>query len=365
MAIRVGGPESGSEFEIVDPFDGRQAIAGRELRPVSSESLKLDPLRLLRALRLARELGFEIDEGVFRQAREISLAGVAPERIGSELMRVMDCDRSCPLLERLYEMGFLHQILPEARPLLDQPALMRHSFGTYRKLEELLHRESFFSGFAPELAAFRQTGGHSAGLLKLAGLLHDAGKPETEFVNERREVHFYGHDALGARYVEQIARERLRLSRGETRNLKLLVESHMRLHLLATAPELTDRAIRRFFRDLGDQWFGMMMLTFADGFATAGFTLHLEEKFARMIALKRHYDSIVKIERLVNGDDLIELGLRPGPAFKIILAELQELQVEGRITSKAEGVEYLKQNMDGIMARVDKVRVGVGESSGE
>ncbi|MEO0108029.1 MAG: HD domain-containing protein [candidate division WOR-3 bacterium] len=337
--------------ELLDPFHGQQAIRDRRLIPVSERSLELDPLRLLRAIRFALELGFEIDETILHQARGISLEHIAPERIGYELMRIMACDKSYRHVRLLYQMGFLLQILPEARPLLTHRELMRHSLGTYRKLEQLISRSSFFSLFQPEFEAYFATHPHSRALLKLAGLLHDIGKPETEFINDQHEVHFYGHDALGARRVAALARDRLRLARDEIKVLKTLVEYHMRLHLLATGPSLTDRAIRRYFRDLGEQWFGLMMLTFADGFATAGVTRHLETKFAQMIELKRQYDAVVKIERLVNGHDLIRLGLRPGPQFKTILTELEELQIEGRITSKEQGLDYIRTNLARLNAR--------------
>ena len=335
---------------LLDPFDGRKAIAEQRIVPVSAQSLASDPLRLLRAIRFALELGFQVDSEVWQQARGVSLAGVAAERIGYELLRIMNCDRSLPHLERLSKLGFLHQLFPEAKPLLDYPELMKHSLGTYRKLEELTHRTSFFSQFEPEFQACVGLGPHFPALLKLAGLFHDIGKPETEFLNEKAEVHFYGHDALGAKYIQTIAGERLRLSRDDARVLKVLVDYHMRLHLLATGPELTDRAIRRYFRDLGDLWFGLMMVTFADGYATAGHTRHLETMFERMIALKREYDSKVKVKRLVTGDDLIALGLKPGPAFKTMLAELEELQVEGKIVSKEQGLEYVQTNLERLTA---------------
>jgi hypothetical protein len=113
----------------------------------------------------------------------------------------------------------------------------------------------------------------------------------------------------------------------------------MRLHLLATNPALTDRAIRRFFRDLNEDWFGAMMIAWADGYATAGWTKHLEEVFIRMIALKRADDAKPKVERLVNGHDLIARDLKPGPKFKIILQELLDLQLEEKIKTKEEGLK--------------------------
>jgi len=330
---------------MLDPFQGRQALNDKLLKPVSSQSLALDPLRVLRAYRFALELGFRIDDEVREQARHISLENVAAERIGYELLRILDCPGSYPVLVELAQLGFLRQLFPEAGPLFASELLLRHSLLTLKKLDELIHAESWFTQYGPEFTTYFNAHPHRRPLLKLAGLLHDIAKPETEFVNDKQEVHYYGHDGLGARHVEKLARERLRLSRLDARALRMLVEFHMRLHLLATGPELTDRAIRRFFRDLKEQWFGLMLLTYADGFATAGQTRHLEQAFARIIGLKREYDAVIRVKRLVTGDDLIGAGLKPGPAFKTMLAELQELQVEGKITSTEQGLEYVKNNM--------------------
>jgi poly(A) polymerase len=335
----------GTPSQLLDPFHGRQALNDKLLKPVSPQSLALDPLRVLRAYRFALELGFRIDDEVREQARRVSLENVAAERIGYEVLRILDCPGSYPVLVELEQFGFLRQLFPEAGPLFASQLLLRHSLLTLKKLDELIHDESWFTQYGPEFTTYFDAHPHRRPLLKLAGLLHDIAKPETEFINDKKEVHFYGHDGLGARHVEKLARERLRLSRLDARTLRMLVEFHMRLHLLATGPELTDRAIRRFFRDLKEQWFGLMLLTYADGFATAGQTRHLEQAFARIIGMKREYDAVIRVKRLVTGDDLIAAGLMPGPAFKSILAELQELQVEGKITSTEQGLEYVKDNM--------------------
>jgi poly(A) polymerase len=188
------------------------------------------------------------------------------------------------------------------------------------------------------------------GLLKLAGLLHDLAKPETRFINVQGETHFYGHDSLGARAAGKIGRDRLRLSRAQTAMLSTLVAEHMRLHLLATAPDLTDRAVRRFFRDLGEEAFGLMILCFSDGWATAGRTGHLEDTITRMIDQRRAEAAKLKVKRFVTGNELIALGLKPGPAFKVILQELEDLQLEGMISSTEQGLDYLKAHLPGLLA---------------
>jgi tRNA nucleotidyltransferase/poly(A) polymerase len=367
--------------ELVDMVKGRQDIESRVLRPVSADSLKLDPLRLLRAIRIALELGFRIDESVFDLGRAVCLSKTAPERIGAELLRILESPGSYTYLHKLYELGRLQDVFPELEPLLADEELREHSFRTYYKIEEIVGDSSFFSRFEPEWNAYfdqwiangRQPIADSPepeaascrpqavgpfpyrrGLLKLAGLMHDIAKPQTRFTNTEGEVHFYGHDSLGARLVGHVCRDRLRLSRAQTEMQKTLVAEHMRLHLLATAEDMTERAVRRFFRDLGEEAFGLMILCFADGWATAGRTMHLEDTITRMIEQKRAEDAKLKVKRFVTGYDLIALGLKPGPVFKVILQELEELQLEGKITSTEQGIEYLKAHLPALAAGKDE-----------
>jgi poly(A) polymerase len=366
---------------LIDPHDGQADIKRRVIRPVSEASLSGDPLRLLRAFRIAAELGFTIDPAVFELGARSSLRQTAPERIGAELLRVMNRPGSFEALRKLHELGRLAEILPELVPILEDDLLREHSFRTYGKVEELVDRPGFFGRFDPEWqryfdewgaaeppaddteevsaddlpsaaghepAAAQQGAPYRRALLKLAGLLHDVAKPETRFVTTEGEMHFYGHDSLGAKIVARIGRDRLRLSRDQTRMLETLTQEHMRLHLLATAPDLSERAIRRYFRDLGEEALGLMILCYADGWATAGRTGHLEETITRMIDQKRAEDAVVRVARLVDGNDLIALGLRPGPAFKVILQELEDLQIEGKIATKEDGLDYLKTHLRGL-----------------
>ncbi|MEO0026055.1 MAG: HD domain-containing protein [candidate division WOR-3 bacterium] len=327
---------------IIDPYGGQEDIKRKLIRPVTDNSLARDPLRLLRAFRLALELGFTIDPAVEHQGATVSLARTAPERIGMEFMRILNTPGATDCIKRLIALGRLAEIIPEISALLEEPDLREHTLRTFIKIEEVLSTPGFFSRFQPEWNSYLTQDPPRAPLLKLAGLLHDIAKPHTRFVNESGETHFYGHDSLGARLAVKIGYERLRLSRLQVRILRTLVKEHMRLHLLATAPELSDRAIRRFFRDLGSEALGLMILCYADGWATAGRTIHLEDTITRMLNQQRMENARRRIKRLVTGDDLIALGMKPGPVFKVILQELEDLQVEGKITTKEEGIEYLK-----------------------
>ena len=346
--------KDGKVGEIIDLFSGLAHLEKRLIVPVSEKSLTLDPLRILRAFRFAQELNFKVSDKVIQLAQNLSLKKVAPERIGYELMRIMETKRSFWAIKTLADLTILPQIFPEISDLFANPGLLNHSLMTYKKIEELIEHKSFFSQFTKEFDAYFSSMPRRRALLKLAGLLHDIAKPHTQFATETGDVHFYGHDSLGAKIAEAMVMTRLRLARKEALMIKKLIAYHMRLHLLATAPVLTDRAIRKFFRDLADEYFGLMILTFADGYATAGKTVHLEDTILRMIELKRQYDAKRKIARLITGHDLIALGLKPGPIFKTILEELEELQVEGKIKTKEEGIEYLKVALQGLLEKEEK-----------
>lgn len=346
LAIQL---KDGSVGNIIDKFNGLKHLERNLIVPVSEKSLSLDPLRILRAFRFALELNFKVSDKVIELTDNLNLKKVASERIGYELMRIMEAKKSFQYIKILSDLGILRQIFPEAADLFEDKELLKHSIMTYKKIEELIDRKSFFSQFTKEFDSYFSAIPKRRALLKLTGLLHDIAKPHTEFKTEKGDVHFYGHDNLGADITEKMVKKHLRLSRKEAIMVRKLISFHMRLHLLATAPILTDRAIRKFFRDLVDEYFGLMILTFADGFATAGQTKHLETAISRMIGLKREYDSRRNIARLITGHDLISLGLKPGPIFKTILDEMEELQVEGKIKTKEEGIEYLNATLHGLI----------------
>jgi poly(A) polymerase len=339
LALNLKKPDN-----IIDYFHGLHHLKHKTIAPVSENSLKLDPLRILRAFRHALELNFKVDKKVILLVREISLNDIAAERISYELLRICECPKSYSYIKLLYKLNLLEQIFPSAHELLLDKDLFGHSLRTYKMVETLVSTKSYFSQFSSEFENYFNNFIYRKALLKIAGLLHDIAKPHTQFTTDEGDMHFYGHDNLGAKIVQRLGYEKLRLSRKQVQMLKTLVQNHMRLHLLATAPELTDRAIRRFFRDLGVEFFGLMILTFADGYATAKMTAHLERTFSRMMQLKKSDDSKKKIKRIITGDDLLALGYKPGPPFAPILQELEELQLDGKITTKQDGIEYIKNH---------------------
>jgi len=322
-----------------DLCNGLRDLRKGVVRPIQERALFDDPLRVLRGFRFALELQFKLSRDFFKYARKVELNGIAAERIGYEVIRIFSVLNSFPVIKRMNDLDLFLQIFPEAEKIINDSYLWGHSLGTYEALECLM-RDSFFTQIEPEFSSYFHYP-RKMSLVKLAGLFHDVAKPDT-FLLKEGEVHFYGHDVKGARIVHTLGCKRLKLSRQDVGIVKKLVKEHMRLHLLATSNGLTDRAIRRFFRDLGDDWLGAMMIAWADGFATAGWTQHLERMFKRMIELKRTDEAKPNIERMVTGYDLIEMGFAPGPKFRIILQELYDLQLEGKLMSKEHGLELAR-----------------------
>lgn len=339
---------------IIDIFDGITHLTAKKLRLTSRDSLRLDPLRILRGFRFAVELGFTLQKDFFAEAKKIDLEGIARERISYELVRIMQHDESFEAIKQMDSLNIFLAIFPEAQLVIKDRRLWKHSLATYQAIEMFLGKNRVFKKYENE---FRQyfAEPRKRALLKLAGLLHDIAKPHTQMVGKRGETHFYGHDAKGAKLVERIGYERLKISRTDIDTLVTLVREHMRLHLLATGRNLTDRAIRRFFRDLDTEYLGAMILAWADGYATAGRTRHLEKTFYRMLDLKRADESKPKVKRLITGHDLIDrLKLTPGPIFKIVLNEVLDQQLEGKIKTKEEALKLAKKVYKENAAKKDK-----------
>lgn len=330
------------EKKMVDPFHGVKDLKNKKIRLTNYFVLYKDPLRILRAIRFACKLSFKIDKEIFNIAKKISLANVTKERVNYELLQILETDRSYSYMKKLYDLGLLSQIFLLDFPFFQEKDLALHSLKTYKKIEEIIVTKEFFGQFEKEWDEYFSLP-HSKGILKLVGLFHDVGKPLTKKENEDGEVHFYEHETIGTKIVKKLLKD-LRFSNDDIRRITKLIFTHMRLHLLASAPISTDRAIRRFFHDLEEEAFGLMIFTYADGYVTAGYTKHLEKTIKRMIELKRKEEEEKKKIKLINGYDLINLGLNPGPIFKKILQEVEDLYLEGKIKNWEEALNYVKEN---------------------
>jgi putative nucleotidyltransferase with HDIG domain len=188
------------------------------------------------------------------------------------------------------------------------------------------------------------------GLIKLAGLLHDVGKPERRTVEPDGEIWFLGHEQTGAALAAGVV-ERLRLSNREAQMVCQLVLQHLRPGFLSREPQLTRRAIYRFFKELGEHGPGCLLLWWADRLATRGSKSRvdqIDQQRSRLEELLNAYffqaAEVVKPPRLVNGHQLMEaFRLAPGARIGELLGAIEEAQAEGRIQSAAEALALARE----------------------
>lgn len=216
---------------VLDPFYGASDIKAKRISAVidPADRFKEDPLRMLRAFRIAGELGFEVDKNTLDVIPLLSplITQVSNERIRDELIKILMCAKPSGLLEMLREFGLLEYIIPE---LLEG----------YGMEQNLCHRFSVFEHIIGTV-----DNAPPDKILRLAALLHDIGKPRVREEVDGK-IHFYNHEAAGAKMAEEIM-ERLRFSREEIRRVTGLVLNHMVNYNLSW----TDAALRRLIRRAG------------------------------------------------------------------------------------------------------------------
>ncbi|MCC6026678.1 MAG: HD domain-containing protein, partial [Caldimicrobium sp.] len=186
--------------------------------------------------------------------------------------------------------------------------------------------------------------------VKLASLLHDLGKGYT-FKQTKEGIVFYGHEKISSDLVVKIA-ERLRFKRDVGERIALLAKSHMRPYQLLTEFEkgtLTIRAKRNLIKDVPYLW-ELFIVAMADSLATGGINKepNYEEKlrtfFHHLLPFKEELERVEKRERVLTGRDLIELGFKPGPIFREILAAVELKVLEGEIKTKEDAVRFVLES---------------------
>lgn len=329
---------------IIDPAGGRRDVEQKVIRIISPLNLIEDPLRILRAYRFNAVLGFEIESNTHFYLKElsplVSFKLIAGERIRYELFVILSTRDSARTINLMADDGVLFSLFPELSP-------MKHTSQRYYNEQNLLYHTinalANFERLLPEKGTEYEQ--ELVWIYKLAILLHDVGKPQTISFDEEGNTHFYGHDRIGAEIVEGIA-ERLRLSKKERNILKKLVKHHMYPHLLAAQQVLTERAVNRYLRRMEELAFPLLDMAVADALASPprGEGILPYHEFRQKIYKVLEEKAKVTQGRLITGDDLIALGLKPGPIFRKILAEIDDLVAEGKVRSKEDALDYVREN---------------------
>ena len=357
--------------ELIDPFDGWDDVQQGVIRAVGETTFPADAARLLRAVRLAAELGFRIErdtEALIRRHCRL-IAGVSGERIREELLRILAIPGAGQTLAYLDDLGLLTALIPELAPAkgVEQPTVhfwdvFDHSIQTVSAIEFLLRQGTWeYAGeevlaAVPWSAALSQhldqevsSGSTRGSILKLAALLHDIAKPQTKTVDEDGRARFLGHPSEGAAMAAGIL-ERLRFSTREIKLVEVMVRDHLRPGQMSNYGLPSNRAIYRYFRDTGDAGIDILFLSLADHLATRGPHLDLAQwqehtQIAEHVLAERFKEESFTVPpKLIDGHDLINIfSLSPGPKIGELLEATREAQAAGEVTTREEALAYIER----------------------
>ena len=365
-----------------DPLSGIHDLEQKKLRCCSERSMILDPLRILRGIRFSLGYQIRIEEttSILMKAAAENLTKVSSERVRDELFKILQSGLPLKGMQLMDELDCISPILPELNALKNVPAVQPHVLALWDhslKVMEYLNlivqglidiqqqsqnpnkylekciltlrmfAEPFQALFSTEYPENRTR----HGLLLLAALFHDTGKPTKMVMGADQRMHFYGHEEASSLLVVNRAKA-LCMSRQEVDYLTRVVKNHMRVHFLAMSKDpFTERAIHRFFRDTGEVGLDICLLTMADLLATYEGTLseaQFENELNVVVRLLEGWfnknDSIVAPPKVLDGNDIqVIFGLPPGPLLKEILTALHEAQAVNEVRTKDEALGFVRQ----------------------
>jgi putative nucleotidyltransferase with HDIG domain len=309
--------------EILDFTNGRADLEAGLIRAIGDPARRFreDRLRLLRAVRFAARLGFSIEPATFEAMRSFAplIQSVSAERVRDEIARILTEGGAKRGFELLDQTGLLHEVLPEIEAMkgVKQPPEY-HPEG-----DVWTHTLIMLEGLrAPSLE------------LALGVLLHDVGKPATFRIAER--IRFDGHVEAGLEIAHKLL-TRLRFPNDTIEAAEALIANHMRF---GDVTRMRDSTLKRFLRIPGfDEHLELHRL---DCLSSHGYLDNYE--FMRNKKAELPAEQLKPVP-LITGRDLIDAGYRPGPMFGIVLNEIEDAQLEGRIQTREAAMALVHEKL--------------------
>jgi tRNA nucleotidyltransferase/poly(A) polymerase len=319
-------------LKVIDPFDGQGDMKKKLIRAVgeANERFGEDALRMMRAVRIASQIGFVIEDKTFEAIKKNAplINKIAKERVKDELFKLLASPNPYDGIVLFRNSGLMAEILPEMEKCfgVEQKSPGRHHI--YDVGTHLLMSLKFCKSNDP--------------ITRFATLIHDIGKPQTYKKLGTGVITFYNHEMVSTKIAQNLA-ERLRFSRKETDKFVALV----RWHQFTVGEMQTDNAVRRFIRNVGiENIEDMLALRVADrlGSGARETSWRLEDFKKRIIEVQKQPFSVRDLK--IDGNDVMEkLGLKPGPEVGEILEKLFEEVVEKRVeNNKEELLKALKKH---------------------
>lgn len=366
LAVKLRDVVSGSaSTNLIDFNNGLDDLDHGIIRSIKEKNLSDDPVRLLRGVRLAFDLGFQIEPQTRTQIQKYSslIVQVPGERIREELLRVFLIARGGQFIFDLDELGLLTALIPElamtknvSQPVEHHWDVFTHSVMTVSAVDYLLRQVTWGRStdildtvpWSNQCADYFEEpvsgSSNRRTMLKVAALLHDVAKPQTK-ADVGGKTRFLGHPDEGSEISFRIL-ERLKFTSKEKKLVANMVKYHLRPTQMGQPP--THRAIYRYFRDLGSEGIDTLYLSLADHLATRGPGLILANWLQHTdiirFVLEEHFkqEKIIKPSKLIDGNDIMEIfGMKPGRRVGELLEKVREAHATGELTTREQALEYI------------------------
>ena len=320
--ITINAMAYNTEKGIIDPFNGTEDIKGRIIKAVGNptERFKEDALRILRAVRLATVLDFNIEENTLQAIVETmdGLRFISVERIREELDNILLSDNPSRGISLLYHLGLMKYVLPELMPIA-----IFNQFNPYHDKDVLNHTLEVLENTPKNLA------------IRLAALLHDSGKPSTFTVDEKGIGHFYDHEKISAQ-ISKLALSRLKYDNKTVNTVNKLISFHM--VSLETKNELK---LKKLINNLGKENISALIdLKTADFIAkpdSGSSKLYEVAEFRnRVLQIIERKDPLSVKDLAIDGNDILNLGVKEGRLIGKVLSELLELVLKNPELNKSD-----------------------------
>lgn len=311
------------DLKLIDLYEGEKDIDAKLIRAVGDPDARFseDALRMMRAVRIAAELGFTIEEKTFEAIKKnAALIGkIAKERVKEEFFKLIASPNPYDGIVLFRNCGLMQEILPE----------MEKCFGVEQKSPGRHHIYDVGTHLLMSLKSCKS----KDPVTRFATLIHDIGKPQTYKKLDTGVITFYNHEMVSTKIAENIA-ERLRFSRKETDKFVTLV----RWHQFTVGEMQTDSAVRRFIRNVGvENIDDMLALRVADrlGSGARETSWRLEDFKKRIVEVQKEPFSVRDLK--IDGNDVMKvLKLSPGPEVGKILEKIFEEVVEKKVANEKE-----------------------------
>ena len=343
------------ENRFIDVTGGIEDIKNKQLKAIKEENFTDDPLRILRAFRFAATTGFEVNkelQQILIKHKDL-IKQPAKERIHDEIIKLFGGKYTSQTLLKMLDAGVLELVFPCVNDIKKIPSnthhhldLIHHLIETVRQIE--LQYQAADTEVKQHLDKIDFGGYPRINHLKLAGFLHDIGKPSTWTIEESGRHRFIGHDVEGEKLVKPLLKD-LKFSNKQIEYISTMVRYHIYPSNVIVSPNLDNKIMMRYVRKMEDNVIDNIILAKADRLSAQGEAVTKEMTENNINGLNKLLNFYLEVKptlkplpKLLNGVEIMQiLGIKQSPTLGKIINELHEAQLNEEVITKEDAINFV------------------------